>query len=208
MACPNLTLEEAEELAHFGIPVVSDVRMPSVWRLSVDGVLVVPVPEPGTHLFARVVGLYRRMSAGAAGPHALTTSSCGHAAPPTAVWRLRVFVGPWPLIKHNRARWHQQWDTAALRRSSPRIMRMRPSAPFQPPSTLASLPSAAAPLGPPASPATVEAPADVRRSCLPVVTAAPWPLAWRGRLWIEPRASIGAEAELALLVEYRVLRGG
>ncbi|KAE8785067.1 hypothetical protein D1007_41329 [Hordeum vulgare] len=88
MACPNLTLEEAEELAHFGIPVVSDVRMPSVWRLSVDGVLVVPVPEPGTHLFARVVGLYRaRMSLEELrGPlYAPTTSSCRTCSPPTAI---------------------------------------------------------------------------------------------------------------------------
>ncbi|KAI4972278.1 hypothetical protein ZWY2020_003203 [Hordeum vulgare] len=39
--------------------MASDVRMPSGWHLSVDGVPVAPVPEAGTHLFARAVGLYR-----------------------------------------------------------------------------------------------------------------------------------------------------
>ncbi|KAI4965928.1 hypothetical protein ZWY2020_047382 [Hordeum vulgare] len=59
MVRPNQTLEEAEELAHFGIPTVTDVRMPSRWRLSIDRVPVAPVPKPDTHLFARAVGLYR-----------------------------------------------------------------------------------------------------------------------------------------------------
>lgn len=35
------------------------MRLPARWRLKVDGVLVAPVPEPSTHLFARAVGLYR-----------------------------------------------------------------------------------------------------------------------------------------------------
>ena len=59
MARSTLTLEEAEELAHFVIPAAPDVRLPARWRLRVDGVPVAPVPEVGTHLFARAVGLYR-----------------------------------------------------------------------------------------------------------------------------------------------------
>ena len=59
MARSTLTLEEAEELAHFVIPAAPDVRLPARWCLSVDGVPVAPVPEVGTHLFARAVGLYR-----------------------------------------------------------------------------------------------------------------------------------------------------
>ncbi|KAI4988854.1 hypothetical protein ZWY2020_036171 [Hordeum vulgare] len=59
MALPNLTLEEAEELAHFGIPATPDMWMPSGWRLIVEGVPVAPVPEPSSHLFALAVGLYR-----------------------------------------------------------------------------------------------------------------------------------------------------
>ncbi|KAI5005434.1 hypothetical protein ZWY2020_032677 [Hordeum vulgare] len=59
MARPNLTLKEAKELAHFGILMVPDVRMSSGWRLSVDGVPVASVPEPGTHLFSRAISLYR-----------------------------------------------------------------------------------------------------------------------------------------------------
>ncbi|KAI4984501.1 hypothetical protein ZWY2020_017131 [Hordeum vulgare] len=59
MALPNVMLEETEELARFGIPAATDIRMPSGWRLSVDRVSVAPVPEAGTPLFARAVGLYR-----------------------------------------------------------------------------------------------------------------------------------------------------
>ena len=59
MTRPNLTMEEAEELTHFGIPAAPDVHLPARWRLSVDGVPVAPVPEVGTHLFARAVCLYR-----------------------------------------------------------------------------------------------------------------------------------------------------
>ena len=55
----NLTLEEAEELAHFSIPAAPDVRLSSRWRPSVDGVPVAPVPDVGTLNFARAVGLYR-----------------------------------------------------------------------------------------------------------------------------------------------------
>ncbi|KAI4997332.1 hypothetical protein ZWY2020_052674 [Hordeum vulgare] len=59
MVHPNLMLEEAEELSHFSIPAAPDVRLPSRWRLSVVGVPVASVPEPGSHLSACVVGLYR-----------------------------------------------------------------------------------------------------------------------------------------------------
>nr|XP_020157840.1 predicted GPI-anchored protein 58 [Aegilops tauschii subsp. strangulata] len=59
MARRNPTLEEAEELSHFSIPAAPDVRLPSRWHLSVDGMPVAPVPDVGTPNFARAVGLYR-----------------------------------------------------------------------------------------------------------------------------------------------------
>ncbi|KAE8815422.1 hypothetical protein D1007_07160 [Hordeum vulgare] len=113
MARPNLTLEEAEELAHFGIPMASDVRMPSGWHLSVDGVPVAPVPEAGTHLFARAVGLYRAQLSAEELQNPLY-------APNNPAWPdtlaadrdacLHAFAGPRPPVKHNRARHHQLWD--------------------------------------------------------------------------------------------------
>lgn len=59
MARPTLTLEEAEKLVHFDIPATPDVWMPGWWKLSVAGVLMALVPDVGTHLFMRAVGLYR-----------------------------------------------------------------------------------------------------------------------------------------------------
>lgn len=59
MARPNLTMEEAEELAHFRIPAMPDMRMSSRWRLSLSGVPMPPVPDVGTHLFAQAVGLFQ-----------------------------------------------------------------------------------------------------------------------------------------------------
>jgi hypothetical protein len=59
MARPNLTIDEADELAHFGIPATSDVQFPSQWRPSVAGVPVQPVPDIGSHLFVRTIRLYR-----------------------------------------------------------------------------------------------------------------------------------------------------
>ncbi|KAI4979033.1 hypothetical protein ZWY2020_015786 [Hordeum vulgare] len=77
MARPNLTIEEAEELAHFGIPATPVVRMPSGWRLSVKGVPVAQMPEVDTHPFARAVGLYRaRLS-----PEELRNSLCAPTIP-------------------------------------------------------------------------------------------------------------------------------
>ena len=113
MARPNLTLEEAEELAHFVIPAAPDVRLPARWRLSVDDVTVAPVPEVGTHFFARAVGLYRaRLS-----PEELADPQY---APNNPGWadrladdhlrRLHAYVVPRPPTKHNRARRHQLWD--------------------------------------------------------------------------------------------------
>ena len=113
MARSTLTLEEAEELAHFVIPAAPDVRLPARWRLSVDGVPVAPVPEVGTHLFARAVGLYRaRLS-----PEELADPQY---APNNPGWadrladdhlrRLHAYAGPRPPTKHNRARRHQLWD--------------------------------------------------------------------------------------------------
>ncbi|KAI4984760.1 hypothetical protein ZWY2020_017390 [Hordeum vulgare] len=59
MARPNLTLEEAEDFAHFGIPVVPDVMLLARWLLNVDRLPVKPVPEAGSRLFACAVVLYR-----------------------------------------------------------------------------------------------------------------------------------------------------
>uniref|UniRef100_A0A453SEQ3 Uncharacterized protein n=1 Tax=Aegilops tauschii subsp. strangulata TaxID=200361 RepID=A0A453SEQ3_AEGTS len=69
MACPNLTIDGADELAHFGIPVTSDVRLPSRWRLSAAGVPVLPLPDVCSHLFMRAVRLYRaRLPVDMSGP--------------------------------------------------------------------------------------------------------------------------------------------
>jgi len=109
MARPNLTLEEAEELAHFVILVAPDVRLPARWRLSVDGVPVAPVPEVGPHLFARVVGLSRALLS----PEELANPQY---VPNNPGWadrladdhlrRLHAYAGPRPLVKHNRAQRH------------------------------------------------------------------------------------------------------
>ncbi|KAF7094436.1 hypothetical protein CFC21_096746 [Triticum aestivum] len=51
MARPNLMMEKAEELAHFGIPVEPDVWMSGRWRLRLSRVLVAPVSTVSTHGF-------------------------------------------------------------------------------------------------------------------------------------------------------------
>lgn len=87
--------------------------MPLGWRLGVDGVLVAPVSEPDTYLFAHAVGLYRaRLS-----PEELRNPLY---APNNPAWpdmlvadhdaRLHAFAGPRTPVKHNHTRCHQLWD--------------------------------------------------------------------------------------------------
>ncbi|KAE8785831.1 hypothetical protein D1007_40427 [Hordeum vulgare] len=154
--------------------------MPSGWRLSVDGVSMAPVPEPGTHLFTRAVGLYRAWLSSEEMRDPLYAPN--HPAWPDMLAadgdaRLHAFAGPRQPVKHNRAQLHQLRDGRSFKEVvAPHRVQAATGA-ITVPSTPASLPSAAAPRGPPASPATVEAPTNVRRSCLAAVTTAMWPLA-------------------------------
>ncbi|KAE8807023.1 hypothetical protein D1007_16695 [Hordeum vulgare] len=147
MVRPNQTLEEAEELAHFGIPTVTDVRMPSRWCLSIDRVPVAPVPEPDTHLFARAVGLYRaRLS-----PKELRN------------------LCPRPPVKDNGAQRHELWDGRNLEEViGPHRAQVAVSAiPAPINADFAAFRRGAA--RPSRISVTMEAPADVHRSCLATV---------------------------------------